>query len=188
MTSHPVAAFAARAGDQLKDLAGAPIWSMSDAELRDTLLHLAQVEAQLSALRLGVLAEAARRGATDVDGSPSAAEWVAVRTQQTRPSARADLRLAESLEHLPILARALQTGEILLEQARVIATAVDRLPSGGEDAVTDEQRADAEAHLVGLAADHDAKALRVLGHRLFEVIAPEKADEIEGRLLEAQEA
>jgi hypothetical protein len=187
MTSHPVAAFAARAGDRFKDLAGAPIWSMSDAELRDSLLHLARVEAQLTALKLGVLAEADRRGATDVDGSPTAAEWLAVGTQQTRSSARADLGLARSLETQPILQRALTSGEVLLEQARVIATAVDRLPTKGEDAVTDEQRADAEAHLVGLAADHDAKSLRVLGHRLFEVIAPEKADEIEGRLLEAQE-
>ena len=38
------------------------------------------------------------------------------------------------------------------------------------------------------AAEHDAKALRVLGRRVFEVIAPEVAEEFEGRALEREEA
>src|SRR5689334_3550241 len=61
MSSHPVAAFAAGAGDRLKDLHGVPIWSMSDTELRESLVHLTQGEAQFSALKLAVLAEADRR-------------------------------------------------------------------------------------------------------------------------------
>ena len=39
-----------------------------------------------------------------------------------------------------------------------------------------------------LAADHDAKALRILGRRVFEVIAPDLAEEFEGRALEREEA
>ena len=62
------------------------------------------------------------------------------------------------------------------------------MPKSGEFAVTAEQRAAAEAHLVGLAAHHDAKALRVLGRHLFEVIAPELAERFEGQQLEAEEA
>ncbi len=46
----------------------------------------------------------------------------------------------------------------------------------------------AEAHLVALAADHDATALRVLGRQIFEVIAPDLAEKYEGRALEAEEA
>ena len=45
----------------------------------------------------------------------------------------------------------------------------------------------AERHLIALACDHDARALRVLGRRLFEVIAPEQADAHEARLLEKEE-
>jgi hypothetical protein len=41
---------------------------------------------------------------------------------------------------------------------------------------------------VKLAADHDAKQLRYLGRHLFEVIAPELADQIEGKALETEEA
>ena len=41
----------------------------------------------------------------------------------------------------------------------------------------------AEAHLVALAAEHDAKALRVIGRRIFEVIAPDLAEKFEGKAL-----
>lgn len=46
----------------------------------------------------------------------------------------------------------------------------------------------AETHLVAAAAHHDAKALRILGKRLLEVVAPDEADAHEARLLEAEEA
>ena len=46
----------------------------------------------------------------------------------------------------------------------------------------------AEQHLVALAAHHDAKALAVLGRRLFEVIAPDLAEAFEGKVLADQEA
>ena len=73
-------------------------------------------------------------------------------------------------------------------QARVIVTALDRLPTTGEFAVDDEQRAAAEQHLVDLAAHYDAKALAVLGRKLFEVIAPDLAEAYEGKVLAEQEA
>ena len=79
-------------------------------------------------------------------------------------------------------------GRVNVAQARAIVAAVERLPRTGEFAVTAEQRHKAEAHLVGLAADHDAKALRILGRRIFEVIAPDLAERFEGKVLEAEEA
>ena len=39
-----------------------------------------------------------------------------------------------------------------------------------------------------MAADHDAKALAVLGRKLFEVIAPDLAEAYEGQVLADQEA
>ena len=46
----------------------------------------------------------------------------------------------------------------------------------------------AEKHLVALAEHHDADELRVLGRRILEVVAPDLAEQFEGRLLEAEEA
>ena len=79
-------------------------------------------------------------------------------------------------------------GQVNLAQSRAIVAALDRLPRTGAFAVTAEQRLAAETHLVGLAAHHDAKELRILGRRVFEVIAPEVAEQFEGRALEREEA
>ena len=55
-------------------------------------------------------------------------------------------------------------------------------------AVEADQRGLAEKHLVALAEHHDADELRVLGRRIFEVIAPDLAEAFEGRALHADEA
>ncbi len=78
--------------------------------------------------------------------------------------------------------------QVNLAQSRAIVAALDRLPRTGTYAVTAEQRLAAENHLVELAAHHDAKELRILGRRVFEVIAPDVAEQFEGRALEREEA
>ena len=92
------------------------------------------------------------------------------------------------MDRYPRLAAGMEAGAVNTAQARVIVTALDRLPEHGTYAVTPEQKREAEEHLVALAAEHDADRLRLLGSRIFEVIAPELAERYEGRLLEAQEA
>ncbi len=79
-------------------------------------------------------------------------------------------------------------GRVNTAQARAIVAALDKLPTTGEFAVNTEQRAAAETHLVALAEHHDAKALRILGGRIFEVIAPDLAEKFDGQALEAEEA
>ena len=185
---HPVLDFAQRASARLTELASVPVWSVRDVEHRETLVALARAGNQLDALRLRVLAEADRSGATDAVGAGSAADWVAVATRQVRTEARAELRLARGFEDYAVLAAGCEAGEVNLAQARAIATAIDRLPTAGEFAVTAEQRRLAEEHLVALAAHHDAKDLAVLGRKLFEVIAPDLADAYEGKQLEKDEA
>lgn len=169
---HPVFAVARRLSAELDRLAAVPVWSMGAEDLRSALAAIARDEAQLAALRLRVLAEAERSGAAAASGASTAADWVAVETRQVRREARSDLRLAQALEKHPALEAAFVAGDANAAQARVIVAALARLPSSGEFAVSQEQRAVAEQHLVGLAAHHDAMALRVLGDKLFEVIAP----------------
>ncbi len=135
-----------------------------------------------------MLAEAERSGATAEQGAGTAADWLAVETRQTRRAARADLKFAQRLETYQVLAGALESGDVNTAQARVIVTALDRLPDKGEFAVSMEQRQRAEQHLVAQAAYFDADTLKILGARVFEVIAPEVAETVEGRVLEAQEA
>ena len=186
--THPVRAFARQLTTRLDQLAPTAIWSMSPADQRDTLLELTKAESQLAALRLRVLAEADRSGATDTEAACSAADWLAVQTQQVRRAVRSDLHLARPLEGTHPPAEAMSHGEVNVPQARAITHALDRLPDSGEFAVTDSDRAKAEAHLVALAAHHDAKELAILGRKVFDVIAPEVAEEFEGKALADQEA
>ena len=185
---HPVLAVGEQISSALARAASVPVWSMSPDEQLEVLRTFARISAQVDAVRLQVLAEAETSGATAAVGAGTAADWVAVETRQVRREARSDLRLAQRLPSYPVLQAGFAAGEVGTAQARVIAAALDRLPASGELAVTAEQRGAAEQHLVGLAADHDARTLRVLGDKLLEVVAPEVAERFEGQVLEAQEA
>ena len=169
---HPVLDFAQRLVSRLDSLADAPLMSMRPEDKRAALVTLAQGRAQLDALALRLLADAERSEATVESGAGTAADWVAIETRQVRREARADLRLAEKVEKHEVLAAAMAAGRVNLAQGRAIVASLERLPRTGQFAVSLEQRAAAEAHLVELAAEHDAKALRILGRRVFEVIAP----------------
>jgi len=72
---------------------------------------------------------------------------------------------------------------LLVDQAEVIIVAIDALP---ED-LDPELVADAQSRLIGYAADHDAKALRILGKRILEVVAPEVGEAHEAKVLEREE-
>jgi hypothetical protein len=183
--THPVAQFAARVHDVLDGLLDAPAWSMTPGEQRTSLLQLARAEARIAELRLRVLAAADRNDVADQTGASSTAAWLAHETRQDRPAAHADLRLALALDGGFTATRdALAGGRVDLARARVIVRAVQQLP----ESVGQADRDRAEKHLVHLAGDHDATALRALGRRLSEVLDPEAADEHEGRRLAAEEA
>ena len=113
------------------------------------LVKLAKCHAQLESLQLAVLAQAEHSDATVHSGARSAADWLAVEVRQVRRDARSDLKLAEKLEHHQVLSGAMATGGVNTDQARAIVASLGRLPARGEFAVTGEQRALAEAHLVG---------------------------------------
>jgi hypothetical protein len=185
---HPVAVLVEKISGALNRVAGGPpAWTMTAHEQRHTLQQLAKIQAQLDATRLLVLVQADRDGATLEAGASSAADWAAVATRQRRAHAKADLRLADTLCHRRHLEAAMTAGAVNLDQARVIARALDMLPRDGEHGLHWDQVEQAEIHLVAQAATFDAKALEVLGAKIYEVIAPEHAEAREAAVLEAQD-
>ncbi len=76
-----------------------------------------------------------------------------------------------------------QSGEVLVDQAAVIVGAVDALPEDAQPWVAPR----AEQWLLDQAQGHDAKALRILGKRILEVIDPATADAHEAAQLERGE-
>lgn len=167
---HLISAAYARLEAALDAVAQAPAWSMDDTTTRAALRADARVRSKLAALQAKVLAHAHRTGATDAVGATSVAAFLAHETRMTRAEAHRLVTHAVAVDerHPPVQA-ALVTGEIRPDQARVIVQAVDALPDDVQPDVRDRAR----AHLVAEAAHHDAKALRVLGKRVLDVVAPE---------------
>ncbi|WP_343907577.1 HNH endonuclease signature motif containing protein, partial [Nocardioides aquiterrae] len=104
--------------------------------------------------------------------------------RRDRGECRRRLRLGRALAQHPAVGGALRSGDLNLAQAEVVVRAVDALPAE----VNDQTRAAAEERLVTEAARFGPRQLRILGRRVLEVVAPQVAEDIEGRLLAQEEA
>jgi Domain of unknown function (DUF222) len=180
---HPVPALGHWLHDELASLAGAPLWSMTAAETADALLLLTQARSQLDELLMRVLRHAESVGVGS-DLGATTVNWWAHSSRLPRAEAHRTARLAEAMERHHAVAAALAAGHVHTDQAQVIVDAVDDLPDDIESWVAPA----ATAFLMDRAAEHDAKALRVLGRRVLEVIDPATADAEEARRLAAEEA
>ncbi|MCW2796766.1 DUF222 domain-containing protein, partial [Nocardioides sp.] len=183
---HRVSRVVASERAEVGELADASLWSMGPAEAAETLVELTRLGAQVTELTLRVAAHAETVRVGEATGAVSTGAWWAHQTRQTRSAAARSMHLAAALAGPRTLVRvALAAGDLNLDQAEVIVRAVDALPS---DLVTDDIRAEVEAHLIGHAGEYDAKALRVLGKRALDVIAPEIGEAHENRVLGREEA
>jgi hypothetical protein len=181
--SHPVALKVAHIREELAELNNLPLWSMTPEEAAATLAETTRLNAQAAELELRIAAHADRCDVGATEGATSTSAWWAQQTQMTQREAALKMKLAKTLEAHPPVEEALRKGDILVDQTRVIVEAVDALP----DDVDPSIRTMARDHLLDQAAHFDAKALRVLGQRVLEVVAPEIGEAEEARQLEAQE-
>jgi hypothetical protein len=180
---HQVARAIADAHLLLDEVADASMWSMDPEETATALREATRLAARVAELEARVAGHATSLEVGQDVGATSTKDWWAHTTRQTRTDTARKIRLADALtDHEPTRA-ALAAGDVVAEQALVIADAVDQLP-GDLDAGLVER---AERHLLELAADYDAKALKHLGGHLLEVIDPELADAHHARLLEHEE-
>ncbi|GEP39393.1 HNH endonuclease [Nocardioides psychrotolerans] len=167
---HPISVGLEHLKTRLALLAQAPVWSMHDAEVRQAVLDLTEVASQVAALEITLLAHAQRTGAADEVGATSVAAWWAHETRTTAVEAHRRVKHAVAVEdrHAEVGA-ALSGGGLRPDQARAVVDAVDALPADVGPQIRDQAR----EHLLAQAAHHDAKALRILGKRVLDVVAPE---------------
>src|SRR3954452_6507385 len=171
---HRVSVAVAHAHSQIDAVADASVWSMEPAETTTTLIELTRLKAKVAELEARV-AEHADDEAVDA--------W-AHRTRQTRPAVLGQVRLGQALVTRGHIRDALAAGDLVVEQAKVIVTALDQLPGDLDPALVEK----AERHLVAAGREHTAPTLRILGKRLMDVVAPELADAYEARQLAREEA
>ena len=181
---HPVLACAETIGTALKDIVDVPgRVHGTRATSGAALVELTRLEAQLSALKLRVMAVA-----DDVALAEGARDVAALMTHHTRGdfgANRRDLALAEALDRRwHGVAAGLGAGDLNVAQAQVITHALDELPS---EKVPAEVLQDAEAHLVAQAAEFGPRELRVLGRRILDIVAPEIGEQHEAEQLAAEE-
>ena len=182
---HPITVAASEMHEVLDTLIDASTWSMNPDQTRATLPELSRLRARVAELELRVAAHGEKNKVGDDSGASSTANWWAHATKATRAAAHRDERLAKALDsdlHEPVR-RALAAGDLLVDQAGVIVRGMDALPDEAEAWVAPK----AQQWLLDQAAHHDAKALRVLGRRILEVVDPAAADAHEARLLEQEE-
>jgi hypothetical protein len=185
IANHPHRVTSAIAGvrSDLSAVADAAVWAMDSTETTNALTEIHAAKAQLAELEARLLVHADQCEVAGATGATSTANWYAVTTRTTRVQAHRAMRIAQGLEVREPTRTALAAGSVNAEQVEVILRALAELPADLDPEILTQ----AEQHLLDLARDHDAKALRVLGRRILEVVSPETADAHEARLLEREE-
>lgn len=184
-TGHPVPARVGALAREVTSLHEASLIGLDAAATRDSLLALSRLRARLDALTLRIAAHAETVQVATDSGATSTGAWWAVATHQNRPAATSLVRLATALQdRWHTLAAGCARGEVSLDQARVIVRALQELPDDLDASQVDL----AEKTLTSYAAEHDPAALKILGRRILEVVAPDQADAYEQAKLEAEEA
>jgi hypothetical protein len=179
---HPILGCVAELESALDQAVEAQPIYLSTSEKAEVLGRLAVVEARVASLRLGVMAAAG--DLAEETGARDVGAWFAHHTLTDPDVARADDRLARSLDRdRPRVAAGLATGRCSVAQARVIVRALEELPAR----VGAETIERAEVTLVGYAEQFPPSQLRRLGRRILDVVAPEVADAEEARRLAKEE-
>ncbi|GHJ59686.1 hypothetical protein NOK12_22040 [Nocardioides sp. OK12] len=181
--AHPIGSAVARAHAVLDEVAEMSTWSMSQAETAQALVEVARLEARWGEVRSRLLEHADAVAVQERNASPSLAVWHSNVTRTTKRESFRQVRLAEGLARHVLVREALGRGDLVAEQASVICTSLDALPDDLDPAVLEQ----ATAALVAFAGVHDAKALRVLGRRILDVVAPEVGEAWEAELLDREE-
>jgi hypothetical protein len=186
--AHPIEDAVRSMHGELDAVMDSNVWSMQPRQMGETLKAVTQLKARVAELELRVAMGVERADARG-DSAVSTAAWWASETRQTKQAAFSAIRLAKALDwdHEPVR-DALAAGDLVVEQAEVIVRAIDALTTKeARDLVEPEVVVKAERELIMLAREYDAKALRVLGRRILDIVAPEVGEAHEARQLAKEE-
>ncbi|MCL3817868.1 HNH endonuclease signature motif containing protein [Aeromicrobium wangtongii] len=164
------------------DLAALEPWTLTGGEVKQVALAVAKARTCLDAALSRLAGCAEEMGLAKDDGATSTTAWLASATGISKGEAAKLVGLAR-VSGAEATQTAWAAGDLSTDQAAVIMKAIDALP----DWCGDEERADAEAHLIKLAGEYGLDDLKRLANRVLEVIDPDGADEHLGEQLRKQE-
>ncbi|MGN9914492.1 DUF222 domain-containing protein [Phytohabitans sp. LJ34] len=158
-------------------------WSLSDAALVDCLDTIHRVAQTIAAAQLHVVREIDGRGLPVAQHASSTAVWLREHLRISVHAAKRMLDLAAELERRPALDAALAAGAVNVEQAAVVAAALQQLPADLGAELVDK----AEAVLIGQAGQFEPTILGKAGQRILAHVAPEIADAADAAALRRME-
>jgi hypothetical protein len=166
------------------DLAALEPWTLTGSEVKQVAVAVARARTCLDATLSRLAGCADDMGLAKDEGSTSTTAWLASATGIGKGEASKLVGLAKVTNSDTEATRAAwAAGDLSTDQAGVIMKAIDALP----DWCGDEERADAEAHLIRLAGEYGLDDLKRLANRVLEVIDPDGADDHLGEQLRKQE-
>ena len=152
---HPAVQAVAAIAAGLDAFGDASLWSMSTAEVATLVVALERVGRRVSAAQVSALAQADRSGIADQTGASSTPVWLHNVADLPVGIGRARLALHLALADRPVISAAFNAGDIGLEAATVVCSAIDALPGG----VPAAMNTDIEVLLVDIARDEGTKAV-----------------------------
>jgi hypothetical protein len=173
-----------RAREVVDDCLNVPAWALRGEELIDCLDAACAIQQKVNALVLGLIREVDGSGMALELGATSTAAWLRSRLRLSVGAARLMLGDAERLDAGPAAVRdAVAAGAVNVEQARIIGRTVETVHQEAGTAAADK----AVGLLLDWADEFDPDGLRKLSHRILDHVAPQVADEVQRRALEAAE-
>ena len=163
------------------DLAAFEAWALTGSEVREVAVALQRARTTMDAALARVAGAADGMGLATDDGATSTTAWLAGLTGVSKGESAKLVAMSRVTTELT--GAAWMRGEVTTDQAGVIMKAIDGLP----DWVGDQERTDAETHLIKLAGEHHLDDLKRLANHVLEVIDPDGADEVLGEKLLAEE-
>jgi hypothetical protein len=152
---HPAVEAVAMIAAGLDALANASLWSMSTVDVGQLVVAVERIDRRVSAAQVAVLAQADRSGVADQTGASSTAVWLHNVADLPVGVGRARLALHRALATRPVVGAAFGSGDIGLEAATAVCSAIDTLPGGVPAALNTE----IELLLVDTARDEGTKAV-----------------------------
>ena len=163
--------------------ADAPLWSLSDTEISESLQAAYRLEQAAAAVKLRLVRQLEARGIPGREQFRTTAHWLRSRLRLDPQPAREMVEQAAVIDQRPVVGQALTAGAVDVKQAAVIAAAVEAVPAEAGA----EVKAEAEKILIDWAAHFEPYKLRRLGARVLEHVAPEIAERAEREALERAE-
>jgi hypothetical protein len=150
--------------------------------------EIVEVGSWLVSQLTGVVATSAHelevQGWAKHQAATSMSTWLRDRVHVSVHTGKQITDLGVQMAGRPAIASAVSSGAVTPDQARVIAAAMKDLPDELDASLIDE----CETALIGFAATHEPKALRLLGERILAHVAPQIAEEALRAKLERDEA